>query len=152
MTGWFTGALCRTGAFLDGAYAQAIHNLTSTKFFWAGWGDIGNLNSAVFGRIVSGVQRRPRDYIRVDWGTPKYDRAKGVEYELCQGKLTHLGPGAAKHIPNIPESCETGRVWLMRPRGGGEWGPCGMRACCIQLAATGEQDERCATLASRLPS
>ena len=122
---------------------QVVHNLSASKFFCEGWGDVSRLDTRRFARLMHGVQRRPTEHLTVRWGTRTQRKTRaGLEYERVEGTLEYLPPGLRAHVDSIPAACERGRVWLVRP-GGSECGPAGMTACVVQLAATGEQGSEC---------
>lgn len=127
------------------ALVQVVHSLSASKFFGSGWGDLSRLDPHRFSRLVHGVQHRPTEYLTMQWGVRKQCKTRsGLAYEKIEGTLEYLPPGLGAYVESIPAACKRGRVWLVRP-GGEEFGPAGMSACVVQLAATGEQDGECAT-------
>ena len=80
--------------------------------------------------------------MKIDWQPVQSGVYRGNVFQLFEG--TFSSPGTLG-VPNLPESCTQGRLWLMRPAGTAE-GPTGMRACVIQLAATGEHRQECVSV------
>lgn len=79
--------------------------------------------------------------MKIDWRPVQNGVHRGNVFQLFEGTFTSPG---SRVVPNLPESCKQGRVWLMRPAGASE-GPAGMKACVIQLAATGEHRQEYAS-------
>jgi hypothetical protein len=119
-------------------YAQVIHSFRSSRFFAKGWGDLSLLNPDKFHRLIMKLEEQPA--MRIDWQPVQNGVHRGNVFQLFEG--TFRSPGTLG-VPNLPESCKQGRVWLMRPAG--MEGQAGMKACVIQLAATGEHRQEYAS-------
>jgi Alpha/beta hydrolase domain containing 18 len=127
------------GASLDHVYATTVHSGMQNKFFAKGWGDLSSLHRETFAQLLREVQQEPSHAIT--WKllqSSSADSMTGIEY--FEGSFT--SPCAGGRLPGLPESCEQGKVWLARPKPTPE-NVTGMKACVIQLAATGEHTARC---------
>jgi hypothetical protein len=129
---WYSKVWSTASGSLDRVYAQVIHSIGSSRFFARGWGDLSMLNPDRFHRVLMKVEEQP-GVMNIEWQPVQSGVHRGNVFQVFEGTFTSPGSDV---VPNLPESCRTGRVWLMRP--GRAEGPAGMRACVIQLAATGE--------------
>lgn len=162
--------LKRAGAGLDALYATSVHAGLHARFFARGWGDLASLDRIAFGNLLREVQESPRSWPAaspagqaavptVSWRLLQSgplgagdgdtgDTGVSTTFEYFEGEFE--SPAARGRLPGLPRACERGRVWLLRPAPSAAW-PSGMRACVIQLPATGEHTDRCAAASTPLP-
>jgi Alpha/beta hydrolase domain containing 18 len=125
-------------ATLDQLYATTVHSGAQSKFFAQGWGDLSSLNRDQFVHLVHDVQTSPST--EISWKRLQSGNAlQRKQFEYFEGDF--MSPCANGRLPGLPESCHSGKVWLIRPKPSAEL-PTGMKACVIQLAATGEHSAR----------
>lgn len=130
---WYTRVWSTAGGSLDRLYAGVIHSIGSAKFFRDGWGDLSLLSASKFYRALVSLQYGPNT-IQISWKPVQTGVHRGKPFQMFEGSFESP---ASSGVSNLPLCCLDGRVWLMRP-GEATYGPTGMSACVIQLAATGE--------------
>ena len=136
---WYSKVWSRAGGSLDRVYAQVIHSLGSSRFFARGWGDLSLLNPDKFHRVLMKLEEHP--VMRIEWQPVQTGVHRGNVFQVFEGKFASP---AIYGVPNLPERCQQGRVWLMRPARDSMHPTAGMQGCVVQLAATGEHRQECA--------
>ena len=127
---------------LDHVYSSVIHSLSTEAYFRKGWGDVSSLDPHRFALLLNHLQMTP---LQVSWKAVETGVQRGCAYEVLEGQFT--SPCTPAWVPGLPEASQTGRLWLMRPTDAStEFGPHGMKACFLQLPATGEHLPKCETL------